>query len=117
MGIWWSMLREPHLTDGTGARTAHNTLCTSTKDVLGDRILTFATSAKQKKKSKNAHAQSKALVQQKKNAVKNSEDVLQIVVLFFSDFLQRLILSFNKYLQSVNILLYALHFQVFLQNS
>jgi hypothetical protein len=26
----WSMLREPHLTDGIGARTAHNTPDTST---------------------------------------------------------------------------------------
>jgi hypothetical protein len=54
MRIWWSMLREPHLTDGIGARIAHNIPCTSTKDVLRDRILTFVTSAKQKKTSKIA---------------------------------------------------------------
>jgi hypothetical protein len=48
------MLREPHLTDGIGVRIAHNIPCTSTKDVLRDRILTFVTSAKQKKTSKIA---------------------------------------------------------------
>jgi hypothetical protein len=54
MRIWRSMLREPHLTDGIGARIARNIPCTSTKDVLRDRILTFVTSAKQKKTSKIA---------------------------------------------------------------
>jgi hypothetical protein len=43
------MLREPNLTDGTGAKTAHNTPGSSIKDALIDRILTSATSAKQKK--------------------------------------------------------------------
>jgi hypothetical protein len=46
------MLREPHLTDGIGARIARNIPCTSTKDVLRDQILTFVISAKQKKTSK-----------------------------------------------------------------
>ena len=46
------MLREPNLTDGIGARIAHNIPYTSTKDVLKDQILTFVTSAKQKKTSK-----------------------------------------------------------------
>jgi hypothetical protein len=45
------MLREPHLTDGIGARIARNILFTSTKDVLGDPILTFVMSAKRKKAS------------------------------------------------------------------
>jgi len=48
------MLRDPHLTDGIGARTAHNTHCTLTKDALVDRILTSVTSAKQKKITKPA---------------------------------------------------------------
>jgi hypothetical protein len=48
------MLREPNLTDGTGARTAHNIPFTSTKDALVDRILTSVTSAKQKKTIKIA---------------------------------------------------------------
>jgi hypothetical protein len=48
------MLREPHLTDGIGARIAHNILFTSTKDVPGDQFLTFVISAKRKKTSKIA---------------------------------------------------------------
>jgi hypothetical protein len=55
------MLRELHLTGGIGARTARNIPCTLTSGVLGDQLLTFVTSAKQKKKSKNAHAQSEDL--------------------------------------------------------
>lgn len=31
---WRSMLREPSLTDGIGAKTAHNTLELSSKDAL-----------------------------------------------------------------------------------
>ena len=108
------MLRAPNLTDGIGARIAHNTPYTSTKDVLKDQILIFVTSAKQKKTSKNA--QPNALAQQKKNAVKKSEDVSQVLVLFLSNFLQRFVLSFNKYLQRVNVPLYALYLQVLLQN-
>jgi hypothetical protein len=46
------MLREPNLTDGTGAKTAHNIPCTSTKGALIDRILTSVTSAKQKRTTK-----------------------------------------------------------------
>jgi len=48
------MLRDPHLTDGIGARIAHNIHCTSTKDALRDRLLTSVTSAKQKKTRKTA---------------------------------------------------------------
>jgi len=38
------MLKEPLLTDGIGARTAHNTPATLTKDALSDQIMTYATS-------------------------------------------------------------------------
>ena len=48
------MLREPNLTDGTGARTARNIPGTSTKGALIDRILISVTSAKQKKTTKIA---------------------------------------------------------------
>jgi hypothetical protein len=48
------MLREPHLTDGIGARIAHNIPCTSTKDALIDRNLTSVTSAKKRKTTKTA---------------------------------------------------------------
>ena len=48
------MLREPHLTDGIGARIAHNIPCTSTKDALIDRSLTSVTSAKKRKTTKTA---------------------------------------------------------------
>ena len=48
------MLRDPHLTDGIGARIAHNIPCTSTTDALRDRNLTSVTSAKQKKTNKIA---------------------------------------------------------------
>lgn len=48
------MLRDPHLTDGIGAKTAHNTPCTSTQDALIDHNSTSATNAKQKKKNKTA---------------------------------------------------------------
>jgi hypothetical protein len=53
------MLRDPHLTDGIGVRTAHNIPCPSTTDALRDRDLISVTSAKQKKKNK--FAQSKEL--------------------------------------------------------
>jgi hypothetical protein len=53
------MLRDPHLTDGIGVRTALNIPFTSTKDVLVDLDLTSATSAKQRKTKMNA--QPKAL--------------------------------------------------------
>jgi len=46
------MLKEFRLTGGTGARIAHNTPVTSTKDALEDQIMTFVTSANQKKTSK-----------------------------------------------------------------
>jgi len=48
------MLREAKLTRGIGARIAHNTPCTSTKDALIDRILTSVTNAKQRKTTKIA---------------------------------------------------------------
>jgi len=48
------MLREATMTSGIGVRTAHNILCTPTKDALIDRILTSVTNAKQKKKTKSA---------------------------------------------------------------
>jgi hypothetical protein len=48
------MLRDPHLTDGIGARIAHNIPCTSTKDALIDRNLTSVTSAKRRKTTKTA---------------------------------------------------------------
>jgi hypothetical protein len=48
------MLREPHLTDGIGARIAHNIPGTSTKDALIDRNLTSVTSAKKRKITKTA---------------------------------------------------------------
>jgi len=43
--LWWSMLKEPLLTDGIGVRTARNTPATLTKNALSDQIMTFATSA------------------------------------------------------------------------
>jgi len=49
------MLWEAKLTNGIGARIAHNTPCISTKDALVlDRILTSVTNAKQKKTTKIA---------------------------------------------------------------
>lgn len=53
------MLRDPHLTDGIGVGTAPNIPFPYTKNVLLDRNLTSATSAKQRKKNKTA--QPKAL--------------------------------------------------------
>jgi len=43
------MLRDPHLTDGIGARIARNIHCTFTKDALRDRVLISVISAKQRK--------------------------------------------------------------------
>jgi hypothetical protein len=51
------MLREPHLTDGIGARTARNIPCTSTKDALRGHVLTFVTSAEKKKTTKIAQSE------------------------------------------------------------
>ena len=48
------MLRDPHLTDGIGARIARNIHCTSTKDALRDRVLTSAISAEKRKTTKPA---------------------------------------------------------------
>jgi hypothetical protein len=53
------MLRDPHLTDGIGVRTALNIPATSTKDVPVDLDPTSATSVKQKKTKTSA--QPKAL--------------------------------------------------------
>ena len=51
------MLRDPHLTDGIGVRTAHNIHYTFTKDATVDRDLTSVTSAKQKKTNKIAQCE------------------------------------------------------------
>jgi hypothetical protein len=49
------MLWEARLTNGIGARIAHNILCISTKDVLVlDLVLTSVNNAKQKKTTKIA---------------------------------------------------------------
>ncbi len=48
------MLRDSHLTDGIGARTAHSILCRFTKDATRDQTATYVTSAKEKKTDKNA---------------------------------------------------------------
>jgi hypothetical protein len=48
------MLKELRLTGGIGARIARNILYASTKDALEDQIMTFVTSANQKKTSKIA---------------------------------------------------------------
>ena len=53
------MLRDPHLIDGIGVRTALNIPFPSTKDALVDLDLTSATSVKQRKTE--ASAQPKAL--------------------------------------------------------
>ena len=53
------MLRDPHLTDGIGVRTARNIPFQYTKNAPLDRNLTSATSAKQRKKNKTV--QPKAL--------------------------------------------------------
>lgn len=55
------MLKAAKLTDGTGARIALNILCTSIKDALIDRILTFMTSARQKKTTKTAQHKNSAI--------------------------------------------------------
>ena len=55
------MLREATLISGIGVRLAHNILCTLTKDVLIDRVLTSAPNAKQKKKTKTAQHKDPAL--------------------------------------------------------
>jgi len=49
------MLWEAKLTNGIGARIAHNTPCMSTRDALGlDLVLTSANNAKQNKTTKSA---------------------------------------------------------------
>lgn len=48
------MLKDPHLTDGIGARIARNIHCTSTKDALRDRVLISVISAKKRKTRKAA---------------------------------------------------------------
>ena len=50
------MLEEAKLTDGTGVRTAHNILCISTKRPFQNRLLTFASNVKQKKKTETVNA-------------------------------------------------------------
>ena len=48
------MLREPNLTGGIGAKTAHNIPESSSKNARSDLILTSATSVLQEKRNKNA---------------------------------------------------------------
>jgi hypothetical protein len=64
------MLRDPHLTDGIGARIAHSIPCTSTKDALIDRNLISVTSAKKRKTTKTA--KHKELNKIAKNVAKSS---------------------------------------------
>jgi hypothetical protein len=71
------MLREPHLTDGIGARIAHNIPCTSTKDALIDRSLTSVTSAKKRKTTKTAKHK-----ELKKNSEKSTAKSSTIITLF-----------------------------------
>jgi hypothetical protein len=49
-----SMLRDQHLTDGIGARTARSIHFTSSRDFRAYRVLTFVTSARQKKTETSA---------------------------------------------------------------
>jgi len=50
------MLRDPHLTDGIGVRTAHSILGTFIHDALKGQVLISVTSAEQGKQSKNAQS-------------------------------------------------------------
>ena len=59
------MLRDPHLTDGIGARIAHSIYCISTKDALRDRSLTSVISAKKRKTKKAAQHKERARIVKK----------------------------------------------------
>ena len=76
------MSKEAKLTRGIGARIAHNTPCISSKDALIDRILTSATNAKQKKKTKIA--QHKDLSARDTFGEENSSEVIQELRIQFS---------------------------------
>jgi hypothetical protein len=66
------MLREPHLTDGIGARTARNIPCTSTKDALRGHVLTSVTSAKKKKTTEIAQSEELNRIGQMHSKAKDS---------------------------------------------
>jgi hypothetical protein len=57
------MLKEAKLTNGIGARIAHNILCISTQDALTlpDHVLASVTSAKQKKATETAQHKARAM--------------------------------------------------------
>jgi len=63
--VWWIMLRGLHLTGGIGAKIANSIPYTLTRDVLGDRLLIFVTSVKQKKKGKNAQPSALSFAEEK----------------------------------------------------
>jgi hypothetical protein len=54
------MLEEPHLTDGIGARIAHSTPFTFTKDAMRDQTATFVTSVKEKRTNNSAQSKTNA---------------------------------------------------------
>jgi len=62
--MWKSMSRDPRLTDGIGARIAHNIPCPSLQDALRDHDMTSVTSAKRRKKNKNAQPEELAIMRQ-----------------------------------------------------
>ena len=49
MRIWWSTLRNQHLTDCVDARAARNIHFSSLRSARADKVLTFVISARQKK--------------------------------------------------------------------
>jgi hypothetical protein len=49
-----SMFKELHLTDGIGAKFAHNIHLKSIRNALENQLMTFVTSVKEKKESKIA---------------------------------------------------------------
>jgi hypothetical protein len=54
MRIWWSTLRNQHLTDGVGARATRSIHFTSMRNAGVDRVLNFVISARQKKTKTSA---------------------------------------------------------------
>ena len=50
-------VKEPHLTDGIGAKTAHSILCTSTSAALKNRNPTYAMSAHRKRTNRFAQSE------------------------------------------------------------
>jgi hypothetical protein len=57
------MCGEPHLTDGTGVRTAHSIPWSPIKSARQNQILIFAMSATQKKTNKFAQSKLEGIVQ------------------------------------------------------